>query len=92
MTAAMGYAGVPLEMAAGLPCASCLFDLGDASGMAGASICPLKIALLRRFADARRQAGPAGAASCDAFAPGYAERVPDWEFAAAGAGLSRRLC
>lgn len=89
MTVAMGYAGVPLERAAGLPCASCLFDLGDASGMAGASSCPLKIALLRRAADARAQAG---AASCDAFTPGYAGPAPDGEVSAAAAGLSRRLC
>jgi hypothetical protein len=90
MTVAMGWAASPVEIA-GLPCASCLFDLGDASGMAGAGPCPLKNALLRRFAEARRQAGPAFAAVCDGFAPGYAEPAHDWELSAAEAGLSRRL-
>lgn len=55
----------------GLPCASCLFDVAAASGMAGGEPCPLKATLLRRYALASGRAG--GVTGCPGFAPGYAE-------------------
>lgn len=55
------------------PCASCLLDLAESSGMAGAGPCPLKGALLRRLAEGRSAAGEAATASCGAFLPGFAE-------------------
>ncbi len=49
------------------PCTSCLMDLAESSGMAGAGACPLKGALLRRRAE-RHGSAPA----CEAFLPGFA--------------------
>lgn len=72
---------------AGLPCASCLFDLADASGMAGAGLCPLKGALLRRGAGGK----PVGPASCDAFTPGFSEAELDPMFAIDAENVGARL-
>lgn len=55
------------------PCASCLLDLAESSGMAGAAPCPLKAALLRRLAEGPITAGEAATASCGAFLPGFAD-------------------
>lgn len=76
--------GILVDMRAGLPgvscppCASCLFDLVDASGMVGGEPCPLKAALLRRYAQGPGPADSACADSCKGFAPGYAEAGDDW--------------
>ncbi|MDP3411364.1 hypothetical protein [Bosea sp. (in: a-proteobacteria)] len=79
----------PASVATALPCNACLFDQGDASGMAGAQACPWKLAFLKRVADARRLA--VGARTrCDAFSPGFACGEPDPDGAAA-TGLIRRL-
>ncbi|CAN5352951.1 hypothetical protein BH10PSE8_BH10PSE8_16790 [soil metagenome] len=72
---------------ADLPCASCLFDLAEASGMAGAGVCPLKGALLRRGAGAK----PVGQASCDAFTPGFSEAERDPIFAIDADNVGARL-
>ena len=72
------------------PCASCLFDLGDASGMVGGEPCPLKAALLRRYAQGPGPADSACARSCGGFAPGYAEAGDEWTPNFAG-GLTRTL-
>lgn len=77
MTFAVGPAVILMKGRAGLPCASCLFDLGEASGMAGAATCPLKRALLRRLAEDK----PASGAACDAFTPGFCEAEPDQTYA-----------
>lgn len=69
--------GIPIELRAGasygsgLPCASCLFDMGEASGMVGGEPCALKATLLRRSARALSTTGVAS--GCTGFAPGYAE-------------------
>lgn len=73
-----------------LPCASCLCDLGEASGMAGASSCPLKIGLLRRLAD-RRGAATAAEASCAAYVAGFADEPALGEIWATGFGRSLSL-
>jgi len=80
----------PASVATALPCNACLFDQGDASGMAGAQACPWKIAFLKRVADARRLAGGGARTRCDAFSPGFAcgEADPD---GAAKTALNRRL-
>ena len=92
MTVSMRTPAVAAELVAGPPCASCLFDLGDAAGMVGAGICPLKIAFLRRAADARRLGGARAGAPCDGFVPGYADSTEDWASDADADALSRRLC
>lgn len=86
--------GIAVELRAGaphgrgLPCASCLFDMGEASGMVGAEPCPLKAALLRRYARASGTEG--GASACAGFAPGYAEAGEEWASDFAG-GIPRIL-
>lgn len=73
-----------------LPCASCLFDIGDASGMVGGEPCPLKAALLRRSARGPGPIDSAHAGSCEGFVSGYAEASDDWPADFAG-GFPRRL-
>ncbi len=81
MPASTEPSGILLELRAGLPrisalpCASCLFDLGGASGMVGGEPCLLKSAFLRRYAG--KGSGSADPA-CAGFAPGYAETGDDW--------------
>lgn len=88
--------GILMDMRSGLsgvscpPCASCLFDLVDASGMVGGEPCPLKAALLRRYAQRPGPADSACADSCGGFVPGYAEASDDWASDFAG-GLTRIL-
>ena len=83
MPLSMALPGILIELRAGLsnapdlPCASCLFGLGDASGMAGAEPCPLRAKLLRRYAQASATTGGASAVSCAGFAPGYAQAGED---------------
>ncbi|PTM41674.1 hypothetical protein [Bosea sp. 124] len=84
MTLSTGLVGAAIDRAAGLPCASCLFDLGEASGMAGAGACPLKAVLLRRHAEPRQVGAPVRDASCDAFMPGYAEAGLEQAFVGGG--------
>ncbi|MDP3255113.1 MAG: hypothetical protein Q8S58_20710 [Bosea sp. (in: a-proteobacteria)] len=67
-----------------VPCTNCLCDLGEASGMAGALSCPLKIGLLRRLADRRGMA--AADTLCDAYVPGFADEPAPGEPWAFGAG------
>lgn len=91
MTFLVGPAVILMKGGAGLPCASCLFDLGEASGMAGAGTCPLKSALLRRPAGNEPAGVPGRDVSCDAFTPGFCEVEPDQMWADATdlrAGLS----
>jgi hypothetical protein len=67
------------EKPAPLPCASCLFGIGEAAGMAGAGACPLKVALLRSARSGR-------APHCDAFMPGLADDEEDGAQAGGGIG------
>ena len=96
MPLSMALPGILIELRAGLskspdlPCASCLFGVGDASGMAGAEPCPLKAKLMRRYAQASATTGGASAQSCAGFAPGYAEAGEDWPSDFAG-GTARIL-
>ncbi|HEY5795007.1 MAG TPA: hypothetical protein VIU82_08325 [Bosea sp. (in: a-proteobacteria)] len=85
MTVSAGPNVILTKGGAGLPCASCLFDLGEASGMAGAGACPLKRALLRRRGE------PAGVPACDAFAPGFCGSEPDGAYGTAASELRARL-
>lgn len=74
---------IPLDMSwnrpAALPCASCLFGIGAAAGMAGAGACPLKAGLLRAARGGR-------APHCDAFLPGFADSEEDGAQAGAEIG------
>lgn len=67
-----------------VPCTDCLCDLGEASGMAGAVSCPLKIGLLRRLADRRGMA--AADTLCDAYVAGFADAPVHGEPWAFGTG------
>ena len=91
MTVSIVPVVVLMKGPAGLPCSSCLYDLGEASGMAGAGPCPLKSALLRRHAEHRRRIMPARAASCDAFTPGFCEAEGDSVFSTGVTGAGVRL-
>ncbi len=66
------FSGAPVRLSQA-PCATCLLDLAESSGMAGAAPCPLKAALLRRLAEGPITAGEAATASCGAFLPGFAD-------------------
>jgi hypothetical protein len=77
MTLSVDPAVALVKGRAGLPCASCLFDLAEASGMAGAATCSLKSALLRRRAENKPAGVPVRDASCDAFTPGFCEAEAD---------------
>jgi hypothetical protein len=91
MTFSIGRVVLLTKGPAGLPCASCLFDLGEASGMAGAGTCPLKSALLRRLAGRASAGVPGRDTSCDAFTAGFCETEPDQAFVTEAAGLRARL-
>lgn len=84
MTFAIGPVLVLTKARAALPCSSCLFGLGEAAGMSGATSCPLKAALKRRLA-AERPARGAGEVVCDSFAPCFGDAEADsMPFDAAG--------
>lgn len=77
----------PGRIVPALPCTSCLCDLGEASGLAGASSCALKMGLLRRLAD-RRGAALAAEASWAAYVAGFMDEPAIGEPWAAGFGRS----
>ena len=96
MPLSMEPSGILVDVRSGLsggscpPCASCLLGLVDASGMVGGEPCPLKAALLRRYAQGRGPADSACAGSCAGFVPGYAEASDDWASDMTD-GFTRRL-
>ncbi|HEV2552623.1 MAG TPA: hypothetical protein VGV17_02545 [Bosea sp. (in: a-proteobacteria)] len=86
MSLSSGLSPSPGGLRPALPCTTCLCDLAEASGMAGAGSCPLKIGLLRRLADRRVEA--AAEASCAAYVAGFADEPVTGEPWSAGFGRS----